>query len=109
MDELPDLTSDADVDALMARLRARLEPPPQASSLDEAAPRESAQAFDELVAAHEGLAASMVRAMEMIVGTLEELGLESQPAVAAAPARPRRKTVAPRRPAAPARRRRTRR
>jgi len=109
MYELPDLTSDADVDALMARLRARLEPPPQAASLDGSVPRGSSQAFDDFVAAQEGLAASIVRAMEMIVGTLEELGPESQPAVAAVPARPRRKIVAPRRPAPAARRRRTRR
>jgi hypothetical protein len=85
MDELPDLTSDADVDALMTRLRARLEPPPAPPARD-AAGGEFAVAFDNLVAAHEGLAASMVRAMEVIVDTIEEFAVEQHPAPAAAPA-----------------------
>jgi len=85
MDELPDLTSDADVDALMTRLRARLEPPP-AVPVGDVAAGEFAQAFDHLVAAHEGLAASMVRAMEVIVDTIEEFSLEPHSAPAPAPA-----------------------
>jgi hypothetical protein len=71
--ELPDLQTDADVDALMARLRARIVPEPPAPPAETGEPRSFADTFDDLVAAHEGLASSMVRAMEVIVETLEEI------------------------------------
>jgi hypothetical protein len=99
MDELPDLASDADVDALMTRLRARLEPPPQAAAANEAPRHDLARAFDHFVAAHEGLAASMARAMEIIVTTVEEFGLELPAAPAPARAPVRRRPAAVRRPA----------
>jgi hypothetical protein len=97
MDELPDLTSDADVDALMTRLRARLEPPPTLPARGDAVGAgEFAQAFDNLVAAHEGLAASMVRAMEVIVDTIEELSAEQQPVAAPAAAVVQARALSPR-------------
>jgi hypothetical protein len=85
--ELPDLQTDADVDALMARLRARIEPEPPAPTAETGEPRSFADTFDDLVAAHEGLASSMVRAMEVIVETLEEIAPDCGEAAPAPPPR----------------------
>jgi hypothetical protein len=77
MDDLPDLQSDADVDALMGRLRAKLAPAPVApvSSVPDAGtpPPATAAAFGDVVAAQEALASTMVRAMGVIAEALEEL------------------------------------
>src|SRR5688500_5615773 len=68
MDDLPDLQSDADVDALMGRLRAKLAPvslAPVSSAPSAGAPPMPATtgAFGELVAAQEALVVTIVRAM----------------------------------------------
>ena len=75
MDELPDLRSDADVDALMARLRARMSPPPSRGTAANAGAAASPDASD-LVALHEGLASTLVRAMTVMVDALEELAAQ---------------------------------
>jgi hypothetical protein len=88
MDELPELRSDADVDALMARLRARINPPPSrgtGATTGTAAPEGS-----DLAALHEGLASALVRAMTVMVDALEELAVED---AATAPRRTRRSTA----------------
>ena len=88
-DELPDLRSDADVDALMARIQARLAPPVPANP--PAAPPRGGDAPDvdaltAYVAAQEQLAATMTRALQAIAESLEELGRDAQP-----PSRAKRK------------------
>jgi len=94
--ELPDLQTDADVDALMTRLRARIEPDPPAPSAGTGEPPSFADTFDDLVAAHEGLASSMVRAMEVIVETLEEIAPDfDEPAPAPPPRSSRVKAARP--------------
>ena len=78
MDELPDLRSDADVDALMARLRARVAPSiPSPSS--PAAVQETTGSSDDLAAAQEGLVATMIRAMQTIADALDDLETGHEP------------------------------
>ena len=73
MDQLPDLRSDADVDALMARLRAKLAA--QASPGEGPAPavERSGNALRDLLAVQEEHAAATIRAMQVIADTLEEI------------------------------------
>lgn len=76
MDELPELQSDADVDALMARLRARVVPPPAPAAepaQPSTRPASTDDAVRDLVAAQDTFAASVVRAMQMMVEALEDL------------------------------------
>ena len=75
MDELPELHSDADVDALMARLRARVAPPQAAAVPAEPStrPATSDDAVRELVAAQDTFAATVVRAMQVMVEVFEDL------------------------------------
>jgi hypothetical protein len=79
MDELPDLRSDADVDALMARLRARIAPPPSsdtAAAVD-ARPRVTdGDGVGDLVAVQEAFADTVVRAMTVMVEALEEFAID---------------------------------
>ena len=78
MDELPDLQSDADVDALMARLRARLDVQPVTSS-GAARGQSSGEPLNQLgglLVAQDTFAAAVVRAMELMVSTLEEVTAE---------------------------------
>lgn len=85
MDELPDLQSDADVDALMARLRARIDSGPPARPAIEAAtpPVSLGDGIGELLAAQDAFAAATVRAMSLIADTLEEVAAEDRGAAAA--------------------------
>ena len=76
MDELPELQSDADVDALMARLRAKVVPPPAAAAeraQPSATPASTDDPIRDLVAAQETFAASVVRAMQVMVEAFEDL------------------------------------
>jgi hypothetical protein len=84
MDELPDLRSDADVDALMARIHARIAPVSQSAAQAPSAVGENPPgALDALVAAQETLAATMARALQVVAESLEEL--EVQPAQSPVP------------------------
>lgn len=85
MDELPDLQSDADVDALMARLRARIDSGPPARPAIEAAtpPVSLGDGIGELLAAQDAFAAAIVRAMSLIADTLEEVAAEDRGGAAA--------------------------
>ena len=78
MDELPDLQSDADVDALMARLRARIDVQTVTSSgaVRGQSPGEQLNDLGNLLAAQDTFAAAVVRAMELMVATLEEVTAE---------------------------------
>jgi hypothetical protein len=81
MDELPDLRSDADVDALMARLRARIDSAPATPSAGVSGTTASpAPDLRDLLAAQETFASTVVLAMELMVDTLEEVTAEVEPA-----------------------------
>lgn len=83
MDELPDLQSDADVDALMARLRARIDSGPPARPAFEVAPSASpGDGLGDLLAAQDVFAAAVVRAMALIADTLEEVAAAGRGAAA---------------------------
>jgi hypothetical protein len=74
MDELPELRSDADVDALMARLRTKVAPAPAPLPSVEppVKPAVSDDAVRDLAAPQDGFAAAVVRAMLIMAETLEE-------------------------------------
>jgi len=72
MDQLPDLQSDADVDALMARVRAKLVVgAPPASSPATTAER-SGNALRDFLAVQEEYASTMRHALEVIGAALED-------------------------------------
>jgi len=72
MDQLPDLQSDADVDALMARVRAKLvvaaPPAPPAIPISE----RTGDALRDFLAAQEEYASVMTHALEVIGAALED-------------------------------------
>ena len=96
MDELPELRTDADVDALMSRLRARVAPlpPPAAEPVDGRAV--SDDAVRDLVAAQDAFASAVVRAMHIMAETLEEFeaDAENTASPAAPPVGRRRRGIA---------------
>jgi hypothetical protein len=93
MDELPDLRSDADVDALMSRLRARINPPPARGAVANGGAAASLDHSGDLAALHEAFASTVVRAMTVMVEALEELAIDEAgtPPPRARPRTPRRK------------------
>jgi hypothetical protein len=103
MDQLPDLQSDADVDALMARIRARLATPAAPGPAPAPAPELSGSALRDFLATQEECASVMLRTMQLLADTLEEL--EGGTTGAPAPGRRRGNPAAPR---ASGRRRKTR-
>lgn len=88
MDELPDLRSDVDVDALMARIRARITPPPPRTVAPAAGAAGTVDGTSDLVALQEAFASTVVRAMAVIVDALEEFAIDDR-ASTPRPARPR--------------------
>ena len=78
MDQLPDLQSDADVDALMARLQPRAGPASTAPAITAAATERSGNALRDLLAVQEEYAAATCRALQLIAETLEEIGHEAE-------------------------------
>ena len=91
MDDLPDLQSDADVDALMARLRSQLaaaSPPPPRSG--QPPPPQTEESHDRQDLEVE-LASLVARAMQVVSDTLDDLEI-GEPAVRAMPARHTRST-----------------
>ena len=79
MDTLPELRSDADVDALMARIHARLAQAatPGSTSSTPASAVPGSGALASYVAAQEHLAATVLRALRMVAESLEELEADS--------------------------------
>jgi hypothetical protein len=73
MEQLPDLRSDADVDALMARLRAKLSAPASPSEGPTPPVERSGNALRDFLAVQEEHASATVRAMQLIADTLEEI------------------------------------
>jgi hypothetical protein len=72
MDELPELRSDTDVDAMMSRLRAKLGPASAAAG-DTATPLPADVSIGDLVALQQQLVSLVTRAMQLIVDTLDDL------------------------------------
>ena len=73
MDQLPDIQSDADVDALMARLRAKVAGtaapgPPAVSSAER-----SGNALRDFLAVHEEYASAICHALQVVADTLDDL------------------------------------
>ena len=86
MDQLPDLQSDADVDALMARLRAKLARPESTAPATAAASTErSGNALRDFLAVQEEYAAATCHALQLIAETLEEIGEVERPRAARTP------------------------
>ena len=101
-DDLPELQSDEDVDALMSRLSARLEPTRRPSALsDRGLP--DGDPLEALLAAEAQCLAATHRAIELVVEWINE----SRPSDAVRIPTKARPNRSPRQPAAPARRRRS--
>jgi len=100
MDQLPDLQSDADVDALMARLRTKLARPASPAPATAAASTErSGNALRDFLAVQEEYAAATCHALQLIAETLEEIGEVERPRAAGTQSRaaaPRRANGRPR-------------
>ena len=79
MDELPELRSDEEVDALLARLRTKVAPPTPHASPAPIAPDSSSHAFTDFLAAHEEATKTMARALHVLAEAVEELDIEEGP------------------------------
>lgn len=82
MDELPELRSDEDVDALMARLRARITPP-AASTADirtshagSPPPAVASPALTEFLTAQSEATATMLRALRVLADAIDDLAVD---------------------------------
>ena len=78
MEQLPDLRSDADVDALMARLRARLAPAAPPNPSPDSPDERSGHALRDFLAVQEEHVAALLSAMRAIADTLEDLQTEAE-------------------------------
>ena len=78
MDQLPDLQSDADVDALMARVRARLVVAAPAAPSAVATSERSGNALCDFLAVQEEYASTMIHALEVIGAALEDFDDEKK-------------------------------
>lgn len=94
MDQLPDLRSDADVDALMARIRARLVTPAAPGHAPAGPPELSGNALRDFLAVQEEYASAMLQTMQLLTETLEEL--ESERHVGPGPRTRNRRSAPPR-------------
>ena len=72
MDQLPDLQSDADVDALMARVRAKLVVAAPAAGPAAATSERSGNALRDFLAVQEEYASAMIHALDVIGAALED-------------------------------------
>jgi hypothetical protein len=79
MEQLPDLQSDADVDALMARLRAKLSAPRSPSEGPASAVERSGNALRDFLAVQEEHVSATIRALQVMADTLEELQAQVAP------------------------------
>ncbi|HKE88063.1 MAG TPA: hypothetical protein VKB50_30110 [Vicinamibacterales bacterium] len=80
MDELPDLRTDEDVDALLARLRAKIAPSVSSSTdisaATDALPDQAPDALTGFIAAHGDATATMVRALKVLADAIDDLAPE---------------------------------
>ena len=77
MDQLPDLQSDADVDALMARVRAKLVVAAPAAG-PAATSERSGNALRDFLAVQEEYASAMIHALDVIGAALEDFDHEKE-------------------------------
>lgn len=77
MDQLPDLQSDADVDALMARVRAKLMVAAPAAA-PAATSERSGNALRDFLAVQEEYASAMIQALDVISAALEDVDDERE-------------------------------
>jgi hypothetical protein len=78
MDQLPDLQSDADVDALMARVRATLVVASPSAPSAVATSDRSGNALRDFLALQEEYASAMIHALDVISTALEDFHDESE-------------------------------
>lgn len=78
MDQLPDIQSDADVDALMARIRAKLAPPASSSQAPDSLAPPSGNALRDFLTVQEEHASTMVHALRVIADVFEDLQAEAE-------------------------------
>ena len=78
MDQLPDLQSDADVDALMARVRAKLVVAAPAAGPAAATSERSGNALRDFLAVQEEYASAMIHALDVIGAALEDFDHEKE-------------------------------
>ena len=78
MDQLPDLQSDADVDALMARVRAKLVVAAPAAAPAVATSERSGNALRDFLAVQEEYASAMIHALDVIGAALEDFDHEKE-------------------------------
>ena len=87
MDELPELRSDEDVDALMARLRAKLGPGVTLASESPPSSEPSSDPWGDFLNAQGQFTATMLHAVQVLTDAVDELQ-EVPPVVAAATSKP---------------------
>jgi hypothetical protein len=88
VDELPELRSDQDVDALMARLRAKLGTNGSPAAEPQPASEPSSNPWSDFLAAQGEFTATMLRAVQVLADAVDELQQETpEPLVKAAAAR----------------------
>ena len=73
MDELPELRSDEEVDALLARLRAKVAPPTTHRAPTQIVSDSSGHALTELLSAQAEATKAIVRALQVLAEAVEEL------------------------------------
>jgi len=78
MDQLPDLQSDADVDALMARVRAKLVVAAPAAAPAAATSEHSGNALRDFLAVQEEYASAMIHALDVIGAALDDFDHEKE-------------------------------
>lgn len=79
MDELPELRSDEDVDALMARLRSKLPAPSAPAHQAPEDPPLAGNALSQYLAAQAEATATMRRAIQVLAEAIEELHTDTAP------------------------------
>jgi hypothetical protein len=92
MDELPDLKSDADVDALMSRIRGAVAPRPPLASPPRTTPAPSATALGEYLAAQQEMTSRLLHALQLLTDVFEDTldaRERAQPQETRRPRRPR--------------------
>jgi hypothetical protein len=78
MDQLPDLQSDADVDALMARVRAKLVVAGPAAAPGSATSERSGNALRDFLAVQEEYASAVIHALDVIGAALDDFDQEKK-------------------------------
>ena len=76
MDELPELRTDQEVDALLARLRAKIAPAALPASPTHVPSEPSSHALTDFFAAQQEATDTMVRALQVLAEAIDELDVD---------------------------------